>query len=236
MSWFSIGLFALTFAYLGHFARANPADVSPSFSSGGSAAGVDDEIADERKLECLLKAADVKEEVARDTAKGLKEALKTIKFSRDKFSDVALKHFVAQITSESGGGAILTEKAPKSADKTGYGLIQVTGSANLEDAKRCINELDPPKGNTVTSNPEQALGNGAKDKYLPALASLCWWKKNIVENNQHLSYSQKDGDTDAVAISQIVNTGHVGGEMTGGSANSDKRNEIFKKLKGASCS
>ncbi|HWU44489.1 MAG TPA: hypothetical protein VN132_13655, partial [Bdellovibrio sp.] len=118
----------------------------------------------------------------------------------------------------------------RSADKTGYGLIQVTGPDNLKQAQECMNRIQPGFGNGVASNPKATLGDPG-NLLKPALASFCWWEKNIVQNDKHVEISKSPTEEDEKKIHEIVNTGHIGGKVTGGVQQVKERQTTFTQLK-----
>lgn len=184
------------------------------------------------QIKCLLAKIGIKEPTATQTAEGLSKALQAMKFQSDQFPPSALLHFIAQIKAESGAGAENTEKGAKSPDKTGYGLIQVTGQTNLNKAQQCINQKAPGRCTGGQTNPGQVFGAGAKDQFCPAMASLCWWEANITQNEGHNKYAKEmNGEADK-HISSIVNTGHdgTGAGMTGGVKNANDRATTFEQL------
>jgi hypothetical protein len=182
------------------------------------------------EVKCMLNKIGIKDPTAQKTAEDLTEAAKVMKLPPQKFNRTSFMHLLAQIKAESDGGSVMTEKAPKSADKTGYGYIQVTGAANLRDAEKCINEVAPGKGNGIASNPEGTLGKSAPDKFLAALASFCWWKKNMVDNDKHNQLTLTATAEADHHVSEVVNTGHIGGQMTGGFQNAVNRGNTFTQL------
>lgn len=221
----------LVFASSGVFAdRFGGGGNSGYSSSGGNSDGspmTDDEIT------CLLKKVDVKDNVAKETGVAIKDALNKLKFDSSKFTRASLMQFLAQIKAESAGGSVMTEKAPKSADKTGYGLIQVTGKDNLQQAEKCAAEAGISECRGMASNPEGKLGQSAPNKFCAAVASFCWWKANMLKNEERIAINKSMMEEDSRKISQIVNTGDIKGEhkMTGGVQNANAREGHFSKIK-----
>ena len=189
------------------------------------------EIMSAAELMChIKKGANIPDRLAQETAENITNALKMIKFPPGKFTRISLLHFMAQVIKESSGGRFMTELRPRSRNNTGYGYIQVTGRANLRQAEQCINRIQPGLGVGIASNPEAKLGRHAPNKQLAALASLCWWDANIVKNDRHNRFALGNRETDAQRISEIVNTGRIGGRMTGGFRNAVERGKVFLRM------
>lgn len=221
-------LFVLSFTVHGDSTGSSDGSSFPIASGTGGAT----ENMHASEIKCLLEKVKVPSAQAQKTAEAMAQALQMIKFPSDKFTRISLYHFIAQIKSESDAGGLLIEKAPKSADKTGYGLIQVTGPDNLQQAQKCMNEIQAGLGNGVASNPAKTLGN-KNDLLKPALASFCWWKKNIVENAKHVEISKGPTEEHEKQIHEIVNTGHIGGKVTGGATQVKERQTTFTQVKEA---
>lgn len=182
------------------------------------------------EIKCLLEKVKVPSDQAQKTAEAMAQALQMIKFPSSRFTRISLLHFIAQIKSESQAGGELIEKGARSPSKTGYGLIQVTGPDNLKQAQDCMNRVQPGFGNGVASNPKATLGNPS-NLLKPALASFCWWEKNIVQNDEHDEISKSPTEDDEKKIHEIVNTGHIGGKVTGGAQQVKERQSTFTQLK-----
>ncbi len=182
-----------------------------------------------RKVSCMLQHTRVKKEQADETAYAVVKAAAKMGLPSDKFSFVSLMHFLAQIRAESAAGANTIEDNPKSSSVRGYGFIQVTGPANLLMVSKCMNEIDPGSGNNVVSSPATTIG---KDPYLGALSSLCWWKRNIAENNKHCEISKDTSVNSCINIHKIVNTGSMNSkvQVTGGNAEEQRRVQHFNQL------
>jgi predicted chitinase len=154
-------------------------------------------------------------------------SLKELKLDPKRFTKLSLFHFLAQITSESIYGSKLIQVNAPSEAARGYGYCQVTGRANITKAAACMNKASPGSGIGVVSNPAGTIG---RDPGKAALASLCWWKINIVENDQNDRYCKCSGPECVRSLTQIGNSGHVGGPIYHESASLPRRQRNFKAL------
>lgn len=184
------------------------------------------------KMACILQKAGVDASLAADTAVQVAAALGLMRFDPDKWNECSLLHFFTQIISESGAGAHLTQLGNPPPSKTGYGYLQVTGPDNLRMASQCMNKYSPPLGNNVPSDPEHTIGRSG-DRLKAALASLCWWEANMVNNSSHNQLCTQCDPESARKVCKIVNTGSSTGQMSGGTAEETKRLQIFQKVSGA---
>ena len=193
------------------------------------------------ELSCLLSKADpnVSKADAMTTADGLQKALKLIRFPEGKFTRTSLLHFLAQSLAETGHLKYTEQLGNVSADKKGWGLIQVTGPANMKECCDCVNSCAPGEGDKIRSSPAATMGNGTSERTNAALLSLCWWRKNVTQNEAHAQISNTNDGTAARRMTEIVNAGGVGRKVTGGETNLAQRERYFQQLSsldsGGSC-
>ena len=186
------------------------------------------------EIKCLLKSEGIDEQTASKTSDVLARALPKIQLDGRKFNRISFLHFLAQIKSESGAGQNETQIGDQPPNKKGYGLNQVTGFDNLEDCAKCMNQVQPGLGDGVVQSPETTVGAHG-DPYKSAMISLCWWRNNIVNNSRNDSICLQPTGVAVIDITQISNSGHIGGKVTGGEASLDKREDSFQKLLAAQC-
>lgn len=215
---------AMTAIHVQATETAGSSDAGSASSSGSSG-----DVMSTGEVKCLLEKIGVDSHMAESTATNVTEALKLMKFDSAEFTRTSLLHFLAQIHAESTSGKNMTEKAPKSASRTGFGYIQVTGKRNLRSAEQCMNEVSPGSGTGVSTSPNDTIGaNG--DPLKAALASLCWWRTNIVDNDRHVQISKDSSRSSDKMITEIVNAGHIGGRVTRGAQNISERQDTFSEL------
>lgn len=181
------------------------------------------------EISCILRAGGAKGDV-NATGRAVYDAVRAMKFPSGRFNRTSLIHYLAQITAESGGCAQRTQLGSNiPAHKMGYGCIQVTGPSNLARASKCMNEVDSPAGNNVARDPQNTIGMGGS-LYKANLASLCWWRENMVKNASRAEITKASSDKAAYDVHQIVNTGEVGGAVTGGRDGLAQRAATFRKM------
>ena len=178
------------------------------------------------EIMCLLRAIKVTEKDARAAAEAFARALNSLKLSSRHFNRTSLMHLLAQSYKESAQFSTLIQKGKVPASKRGYGYIQVTGSENRKEAAQCMAEADPGSEKNVYEFPAITIGRMA---YQAALASLCWWKRNIIEN-PHFPLALTPDTNAAQKLTHLVNAGEINKRITGGEANARERAQIFKKL------
>jgi predicted chitinase len=181
-----------------------------------------------KELTCALEKVKVDPAVAQRTAEGCTQALRDINFPADKFNLPSLLNFLAQSSAESNYGANLTQDGLQAYDKKGYGVIQVTGIDNLRACKKCMNEITSNLGEGVDNNPETIIGDSSKDSYKSCLCSLCWWKENMINNEEHNRVTLDLNHTKEVT--QCVNGGGIGHKITDGDANVAKRQKALTEI------
>jgi hypothetical protein len=190
------------------------------------------------EIGCLLSSVgSVKKAAADEAGSAIENAIRAINFPAGTFSHVCLLQFLSQILAESDH-LKTCEQYGASGDKKGWGYIMITGPENLNDCASCMMScqslhLDP-------SNPAAVLGNSAPDRTGAALGSLCWWKKNILNNPDHAASCDSRKASDLNKISKVVNTGSPTGKMTPfrdpktgkatSAANATERRSIFNAL------
>ena len=181
------------------------------------------------EIACLLKVSGVEADQATKTSEVLIDALRIMKFEPGEFTRASLMHFLAQIRYESAGGARLTQMGNVPLSRRGYGYIQVTGIGNLKNAEACMNEHSPGLGNGVARNPEKTIGDSG-DNVKAAVASLCWWQTNIINNPTHLDISNEASEDADIGISQIVTTGHLSDRPNRNMTNINLRKATFTEI------
>ena len=187
------------------------------------------------ELSCLLTKADpaVKKENAQTTSEGIENALKKIKFTAGEMSRTGLMHFLSQVLAETGHLRTTEEKGAKSEKKKGWGLIQVTGDDNLKECSTCMDQCSPGDGRKVLSNKAASIGDAASDRTSAALISLCYWKKNVIQNRKHKRVADEKSPTASEEMTQIINAGGIGKKVTRGQDNLDERKKLFTELTSA---
>jgi hypothetical protein len=190
-----------------------------------------------REIQCLLMSdKSVRASDAMKTATDLSKAIKMMRFPPGTFTRMALLHFLSQIIKESDRLKTMEQRGvpANKQNKKGWGFLMVTGPENLEDsskcASQCVQDDDLRNKTDMLSDLEGTVGNGADDRVMAGLISLCWWKTNMIDNVDHNILSSQGTQEASEKITQIVNAGAIGKKVTDGKKNLKERKKIFQNL------
>lgn len=154
-------------------------------------------------------------------------------------SAVDRRHFYAQLKHESGNLKHMSEIGDGSPSVEGGSLykgrgpLQVTHRANYNKLRIALNkfsagakaeqlfslsegggEFESDAGgdpHNIMSDPESAMGNGAKDNFvIAAFSAIHWWENNKIRRQTFREALEKDSDGDVETVSKTVNGGTNG--------------------------
>ena len=149
-------------------------------------------------------------------------AIKKMNLDPNKFNRTSMFHFLNMITNETGGGKKLTQDPrPADPDKVGYGYAQITHLKTLSKVGDCMNEVDPGSGKGVNEDPDGTIGQGAmkanpkEGSYKSMLASLCYWRDNLVNNEGNQKYITDASPSAVESVLRICGGGSPSGAIYG---------------------
>ena len=133
---------------------------------------------------------------------------------------------MAQTKAESDCGQQNTQQGAVSQNKKGFGMIQVTGEANLANAQACMNQAAPGQCAGALQNPEAVCGQRCKKSTVPCLSVALLGKcTNIISNQKNDDASNRWPES----VQQITKV------VTGAQTALQARQDAFNKIQGAGC-